>query len=722
MISRVRLAVLGTMTLLTMSTTAHRADAAADPKVVAKCQAALAKGGTKFVGKKLATFAKCTDGIFKCIQTVDETPDAGAKRTACVAKARAKCGGAFAAIGAARQALAAAVSKACAGLDAAQLTGADGLEYSLAGCNAFGGTVTDLASLTTCLVREHDCLATAIFQLEVPRASELLKFTPPDAVTVGDGDALACLVDVGGTGTDVNDVALGKSVAKCQQAVGKIGAKLASQRLGALAKCTDALFVCAETKAGDALAACNAKARAGCVKSFAKNHDQSDAAKAAAGKACGDAAVFTAFLMPAGGNLDALLPSALSIGPRAASPLAGLCPALATIGEYETCLATQLLDYADDLQSFETPRTVDLLSGVGCTVGACGAEPTPTPTATPGADGPGIKQIIDENGDDSGNTFLEHPTAVTTDLFGNVFVAGGDSENVFKITGVGAITEIMSFQDNNGHSLDNPQGLATDSSGNVYVSGFASNNVFKIAPNGTITQILDSTGDGTHAFAGGGALAVGPGDVLYANGGNSRNVFKITTTGTTTITQILGLNAGPSVYPIGIAVDANSNVYVSRYDDTVSKITAGGGVSTLATGQVDATHFLQSPRGIGVFGSFVYAAAGLSDVTYVFKIANDGGSITPIIDHTGDGLGHPFDEAAGLAIDALGNVYVTDYLNHQVFQIKPTGAITRIFDSTGDGVHGASLFQNPQSIAVDGHGRIFIAALGSNNVFRVILP
>jgi DNA-binding beta-propeller fold protein YncE len=37
-------------------------------------------------------------------------------------------------------------------------------------------------------------------------------------------------------------------------------------------------------------------------------------------------------------------------------------------------------------------------------------------------------------------------------------------------------------------------------------------------------------------------------------------------------------------------------------------------------------------------------------------------------------------------------------------------------------VHSASLHQNPQSIAVDSQGRIYVAALGSNNVFRVILP
>ena len=38
--------------------------------------------------------------------------------------------------------------------------------------------------------------------------------------------------------------------------------------------------------------------------------------------------------------------------------------------------------------------------------------------------------------------------------------------------------------------------MAVDGNGNVYVAGYISDNAFKITPGGVITQIIDSTGDG----------------------------------------------------------------------------------------------------------------------------------------------------------------------------------------------------------------------------------
>ncbi|MEZ5215136.1 MAG: SBBP repeat-containing protein [Ilumatobacteraceae bacterium] len=41
-----------------------------------------------------------------------------------------------------------------------------------------------------------------------------------------------------------------------------------------------------------------------------------------------------------------------------------------------------------------------------------------------------------------------------------------------------------------------PYRVTVDSSGNVYVAGQGSNNVFRVSPGGGVTEIIDSTGDG----------------------------------------------------------------------------------------------------------------------------------------------------------------------------------------------------------------------------------
>ncbi len=681
-----------------------RAVAAADPKTVAKCQAALAKSGAKFVGKKIGTLAKCTDGIFKCIQTVDETADAGAKRTACIAKARAKCAGALGAITAARQAFVAGATKACAGLDAAQVTGNDGLGFTGVDCAAFGGAVTDLASLTACLAKQHDCLASQIFQLQVPRVLELLQFTPPDAVTVapGDADALACLDPTGGTGADVNDVALGKSVAKCQKAIAKSGGKLASQRLAGLSKCANALFTCAATKSGDDLTKCNAKAKAGCAKAFAKNDDQSDALEAAAGKACGDPTVFPAFLSPAGGNLEALLPNTLTTGPRTRA-LSGICSPLVTVADYQLCLVVHLLGLADELVTFAAPRTESLLSSVGCSVDKCEGGGPPPP------DVPGIYQILNAAGD--GTHAFDTSRAVAVDDDGNVYAPAQGTNNVFKITPSGTITQILDASgDGQGHTCESPRAIAVGPNNTVYAG--SREYVFKITAGGTITTILgpDGAGGPFDGFRSASSILVTPDETVYVTGALSDTAHKITKAGV--ITKLIDENGdglGQELLdPEGIAVDSQGNVYVTDIQDGgIFKITSAGAISYIDT--------LGFPTKIIARGDDLY----FSNLFRVVKRAANGTTST-VIDATGDGQGHLLDTPVGIAFDSVGNLYVAGVQSNNVFKVTPGGTKTQIIGPDGDGT--GNLLDGPEDVAVDAQGRVITGGFTSDNVFRIILP
>ncbi len=692
--------------------------AAADPKVVDKCQTALKKQGAKFVAKKLGALAKCTDPVFKCIQTIDESADAGAKRTVCITKARSACPKSLAKITAARQAFVAAASAACTALDDGQVSGDDGLGFAGTDCSEFGVTVTNVATLAECLAAQHNCLASRMFQLGMPRALEMLQFVPPPAVVPGaaDGGSLACFVDHGGTGADVDDVVLGKAIVKCQKAIEKAGAKLASTQLKTLEKCIDALFTCAQTKLGDEFVKCRDKARAGCQKALDKSPQQRLAIAAGIDKPCGDPTLFAALLTPAGSDLAALLPPAIT----RAGPLS--CGPLASAADLQTCLLTQSAGAVGELVRFQAPQGESLLGEVGCDLDACGPAPTPTvtptltfiPTPTAIETPTKLKQILSSGP----GRFVSKPIGIATDGNGTVYVMGTASRNVFKITPTGTITQIMS--DTTDHPF-RPGGLqafiAVD--GDTVYPVSENDLQYKITGNGTITKIFDDNGDGTNLCQTMRGIAVDGNHNLYVTCFDNHSAFKITPAGT--ITQIITSASGLS-FPNGAAADTAGNVWVTgQFSDAVFKI-SNGSITVPLNAAGDGAHFFENPSDISVNktnGTFCTAGiqvhVGQPDGgPHVFRVTS-AGSITRIMGQAGDGAGHVLEGRVAVAMDSADNCYVAGQSSNNVFKIAPNGAITLLMTSTGDGTHPLSA---PSGIAADATG-VYVTGMNSNNVFRI---
>ena len=189
--------------------------------------------------------------------------------------------------------------------------------------------------------------------------------------------------------------------------------------------------------------------------------------------------------------------------------------------------------------------------------------------------------------------------------------------------------------------------------------------------------------------------------------------------------------------PVAVAIDATGNLYVSDHNNhCIRKITPEGVVSTFAgsttstpghvDGQGTAAQF-RNPRSIAIDASGnLYVADEYNDC--IRKITPQGMVSTVA---GGGGWGY-VDGAAGvakfnapvdIAIDPLGNLYVTDPGNRRIRMITPQGVVSTVAGnySTGfaDGQGTAAAFNYPYGIAMDLGGTLFVTDPYNHNIRKI---
>jgi sugar lactone lactonase YvrE len=132
-------------------------------------------------------------------------------------------------------------------------------------------------------------------------------------------------------------------------------------------------------------------------------------------------------------------------------------------------------------------------------------------------------------------------------------------------------------------------------------------------------------------------------------------------------------------------------------------------------------------QGLGFAGGLLVASAfGQSDYSPPYTFLTFAGVAGAVGTSDGTGTAASFDNPNSVAVDGSGNLYVADTYNDTIRKITPAGAVTTLAGTPAqsgslDGIGAAALFDNPCGVAVDTAGNVY-AADSDNDTIRKIAP
>jgi sugar lactone lactonase YvrE len=273
----------------------------------------------------------------------------------------------------------------------------------------------------------------------------------------------------------------------------------------------------------------------------------------------------------------------------------------------------------------------------------------------------GLAGTYGTNDGNGSSARFHYPCGIAIDSQTNLFVTDNGNACIRKITPSGQVSTFAGTPGVSGNTngtgagarFNNPIGLAIDNQDNLYVGDAWNHQIRKITPAGVVSTLAGSGSagrtNGTRTSASfsfpEGVAVDGSGSVYVADAGNSL-IRKITAEGV--VTTLAGAtntgnsdgisNAASFYNPFGVAVDANTNLYVTDANNNlIRKVTPNGQVTTLA-------------------GSTMAAAAN------------------------GNGAEADFNLPEGLTLDQSGNILVADCYNHAIRKLSPSLGDTAVVD------------------------------------------
>jgi len=251
------------------------------------------------------------------------------------------------------------------------------------------------------------------------------------------------------------------------------------------------------------------------------------------------------------------------------------------------------------------------------------------------------------------NFFL--PTGMVVGKDGNVYVTDARDKNVIVFLRNG---DFISKWPTGGYQ---PWGITVDQNGNLYVTDYQYNEIKKFTTNGDLLQ-------------------------KWASGGSGQGEFQ---------------------NPNGIATDTFGNIYVAdTYNSRIQKFTSTGVyISELEV--LDSQLTPHAPHCIAVSNN---GDLYIGSCCYIYKYSPDGELIYRYGNKGGDGL---LQNPGGIAIDDIGNVYVTSRYGDNIQKFTADGTFIKRWGSLGN---NDGEVNGPAGIAIDDNGVIYVC---DNNNARI---
>jgi uncharacterized protein (TIGR03437 family) len=317
------------------------------------------------------------------------------------------------------------------------------------------------------------------------------------------------------------------------------------------------------------------------------------------------------------------------------------------------------------------------------------------------------------------SALLNQPASIFLDASGNLFIADTANSRIRKVSPTGTITTVAgngccNYSGDGGQAtsaaMDLPQGVAVDSSGNIYIADTGNSVIRKVSAGGVISTIA-----GKFGFMG-----------EYGDGGPA--------------------NQSVLWSPMGVGVDAAGDLYIAdTVNNVIREVSAGSGnISVVAGNQTQGfagdggtatSAELYLPTGVFVdsSGNLFIADRGNNRIRKV----STSGTITTVAGNgsagsTGDGgpaTAAELYQPTNVAVDAAGDIFIAATKNNKIREVSAgSGIITTVAGDGAMGFYGDggtatnALLNQPQGVAVDSSGDIFLADTGNNRIREVSLP